>query len=466
MAKKLFVFLLCSMLVGLSLVPGRTEARTAKLQNKKVTIMKGQSRRVKLKYNRKKVSWTVLSGKKYIRLKKKSRTGVTIVGKKKGRAVVRAKVGKRKFTCKVTVRGEIKKPLPSLSPKETEKPGNDNVPVQTLAPTETERPDTAESDSPSATPTPGDILENDKTIPGKILIAYFSMVEDVPENADAVTHATPIIGNTESAALEIQKAVGGDLFAIKTVKKYPASHSQCSQIASEELNNGIRPELSTHVNNISDYNIVFLGFPIWVYREPMAICTFLEEYDFSGKTIIPFCTSMAVGIETSVEDIQNLCPGVEVLAGLRLATEQEDYSEQVSDWVRELNICGDNGKNTTSIILETENSSLNGYLYDSVPASSLLDQLPLTVTLNDSDNDFCGGSLNLEYSNADIKTGYKNGDLAFWTPGKNFVIFVDDEEKSASTGNLVILGRLTESQQVLDSLKGTLTITIKKADSP
>lgn len=61
-------------------------------------------------------------------------------------------------------------------------------------------------------------MENDKPLSGKILIAYFSMVEDMPENADAVTHATPKAGNTESVAFEIQKAVGGDLFAIKTVK--------------------------------------------------------------------------------------------------------------------------------------------------------------------------------------------------------------------------------------------------------
>lgn len=412
MSKKLFVFLICSsMLAGLTIIPDRAEA--TKLQDRKVTIMVGQSKRIGLKYNRKKVSWNVLLGKKYIQLKKKSRTGVTIVGKKKGRAIVRAKVGKRKFICKVTVKGAEKKPVLSLPPKETEEPDNNNTPVKTPTPAETGKPGSVESEMPSATPVPGDIVENDKPLSSEILIAYFSMVEDMPENADAVTHATPKAGNTESVALEIQKAVGGDLFAIKTVKKYPVSHSQCSQMASEELNNGIRPELSTHVDNMSGYNIVFLGFPIWVYREPMAVCSFLEEYDFSGKTMIPFCTSMAAGIETSMEDIQKLCPDAEVLAGLRLTTGQESYSEQVINWIRELHIGADNDRNTTPIILETENTYLNGYLYDSVPADSLLDQLPMTVTLNDSDNDFCGGSLNLEYSNADIKTGYKNGDLAF-----------------------------------------------------
>ncbi len=115
---------------------------------------------------------------------------------------------------------------------------------------------------------------------------------------------------------------------------------------------------------------------------------------------------------------------------------------------------------TTPIILTIGNKKLKGYLYDTEPAKSLIAKLPLTITLDDSDNDFCGGNLNLKYSKKDVQNGYKNGDLAFWTPGRNFVIFVDDEEKSADTGDLIILGKLTESQKVLDSLKGTLKVTI------
>lgn len=115
---------------------------------------------------------------------------------------------------------------------------------------------------------------------------------------------------------------------------------------------------------------------------------------------------------------------------------------------------------TTPILLTIGNKKLKGYLYDTEPAKSLIAKLPITIILDDSDNDFCGGNLNIKYSEKDVQNGYKNGDLAFWTPGKNFVIFVDDEEKSADTGDLVILGKLTESQKVLDSLKGTLKVTI------
>lgn len=118
---------------------------------------------------------------------------------------------------------------------------------------------------------------------------------------------------------------------------------------------------------------------------------------------------------------------------------------------------------TTPITLTIGDTVLNGYLNDSDPAKSLIAMLPLTITLNDSDNDFCGDNLDIEYSEDDVQSGYKNGDLAFWPPASNFVIFVDDEENSANTGNLVILGKITEPQAALDALEGTIDVTIALA---
>lgn len=170
----------------------------------------------------------------------------------------------------------------------------------------------------------------------KILIVYFSLTDIIPDGADAVTHATPSIGNTEYAAMEIQKQTGGDLFAIKTVENYPVSHSECSAIAEEEMRSDARPELSTHVENMEDYEIVYIGFPIWWYQEPMAVRTFLEEYDFSGKTIIPFCTTLGAGVEESEENIKSLCPDAVVLDGLTLHTGRDSFHEPVTEWLVEI----------------------------------------------------------------------------------------------------------------------------------
>ncbi|MCM1532807.1 MAG: cyclophilin-like fold protein [Ruminococcus flavefaciens] len=109
---------------------------------------------------------------------------------------------------------------------------------------------------------------------------------------------------------------------------------------------------------------------------------------------------------------------------------------------------------------------LNAILNDSAPAQSLKSQLPLSVTLNDSDNDFCGGNLQIDYSSDDVQYGYRNGDLAFWTPANNFVIFVSDEETSQNTGNLVILGRITDDLTVFENgtISGSITVLIELAD--
>lgn len=119
----------------------------------------------------------------------------------------------------------------------------------------------------------------------------------------------------------------------------------------------------------------------------------------------------------------------------------------------------------TPITLTIGDTVLEGYLNNSTPAQSLIAQLPLTVTLNDSDNDFCGDSLDIEYSESDVTAGYKNGDLVFWTPASNFVIFVSGEENSANTGNLVPLGHITSPQEMLDALEGRIDVTIALKDN-
>lgn len=171
---------------------------------------------------------------------------------------------------------------------------------------------------------------------GNILIAYFSLTEVIPEGANASSHATPYAGNTESVAREIQTQIGGDLFKIQTVRTYPTSHSECSRIAEQEMRSNARPELSSHVEDMAQYDIVFLGYPIWWYQEPMAIRTFLEEYDFGGKTIVPFCTTMSAEISQSIGNINELCPDSTIVNGHTFSTGRADNSSAVTEWLTEI----------------------------------------------------------------------------------------------------------------------------------
>lgn len=169
-----------------------------------------------------------------------------------------------------------------------------------------------------------------------ILIAYFSQDDVVPEGADAVTHATPAVGNTKTAAMAIQQLVGGDLFKIKTVQEYPAFHRENSAVAEKEVRENMRPELSEHIENMDFYDTIFIGYPIWWHMEPMAVRTFLEEYNFSGKTVIPFCTSMGVNINRSEINIKEIIPEANMLKGLRLYTGRSNMVENISDWLKDI----------------------------------------------------------------------------------------------------------------------------------
>lgn len=135
----------------------------------------------------------------------------------------------------------------------------------------------------------------------KILIAYFSHT-----------------GNTELAAWQIQAAVGGQLFAIQTEVPYPQDKSECGKIAKQELAGNERPPLAADLADISQYDTIFIGYPVWYGTTPMAVRTFLEAHDFSGKVLVPFCTIKKSGIEKSLDAIATSCPQADITKGLAL----------------------------------------------------------------------------------------------------------------------------------------------------
>ncbi len=180
---------------------------------------------------------------------------------------------------------------------------------------------------------------NNGNISGKVLVAYFSRANYVPDGTDGVTGATNKAGNTKTVAQYIQEKTGGTLFEIVPERNYPISHTECSAIAQQEAENNERPSLKSHVENMEDYDIVFVGFPIWVYREPMAVLTFLEEYDFKDKTVIPFCTSMAVGISASEDDFKKTLSDADIKSGLRINyTLSGNWQGEVDHWIDRLGL--------------------------------------------------------------------------------------------------------------------------------
>jgi flavodoxin len=135
----------------------------------------------------------------------------------------------------------------------------------------------------------------------------------------------------------IREIIDGDLFSIDTAQSYPKDYSATVNIAKKELNGNARPELSGHVENMEYYNVIFLGYPNWLGTMPMPVFTFLEEYDFSGKTIIPFCTHGGGGMGRSENDIAKLCPKATLLKGFSVQGSRVSAAKKnVADWLNKL----------------------------------------------------------------------------------------------------------------------------------
>lgn len=166
----------------------------------------------------------------------------------------------------------------------------------------------------------------------KILTAYYSRRG---ENYVGGTVRNLPRGNTEYVAGRIAAFTGCDLFQIETKEKYPENYTAMTEVAMQELQAEMRPELVSSVADMSRYDTIILGYPNWWGTMPMCVFTFLESYDFTGKTILPFCTHEGSGLGHSMEDMRRLCPGVEVKDGLAIRGSSVASSDKlIEEWLK------------------------------------------------------------------------------------------------------------------------------------
>ena len=169
----------------------------------------------------------------------------------------------------------------------------------------------------------------------KILVIYFSSANTA--DFDAVSSATPSFngqGSTEYLATYIHSKVGGDMEKIMPVKDYPMSYSDCADYAKAERDRDDRPEFQKLSVNPEDYDVIFIGYPMWWYTLPMILYTLFDMYDFSGKIIIPFNTHEGSGDGGTYDEIREFEPGATVLEGLAVRGGNADRSENdVDKWL-------------------------------------------------------------------------------------------------------------------------------------
>lgn len=146
-------------------------------------------------------------------------------------------------------------------------------------------------------------------------------------------------GNTRAVAEQIRTLTGGQMVEIQTVNPYPAEHRATTEQAKKELTAGFKPPLTTQVPDMAKYDVIYVGSPNWWQTMAPPMMTFLTEYDFAGKTLVPFMTHGGGGLGRTVQDMKSLCPTAKVLDGLSVrGTAAANAHKDVEAWLRKLGL--------------------------------------------------------------------------------------------------------------------------------
>ena len=163
------------------------------------------------------------------------------------------------------------------------------------------------------------------------LVAFYSRAD---ENYFEGSYRYVEVGNTEKAAKMIAELIGADLFKIEQKENYAAEYQTCIEQAQTDKRASARPELVTMPESMDEYDEIYLGYPNYWGTMPMAVFTFLEQINWIGKTIHPFCTHEGSGMGSSVRDLEKNCAGAQIAKGLAIHGSEVDHAKTaIEAWI-------------------------------------------------------------------------------------------------------------------------------------
>ena len=301
-----------------------------------------------------------------------------------------------------------------------------------------------------------------------ILVVYFSWADNaiLADDVDAVASPSVIPpGNVQQLAGWVQEETGGDLFSIRVTDPYPSDWDECLDRANQERGDNARPELQENVENLDQYDTVFLGYPNWWYGVPMALLSFLEQNDLSGKDVYLFCSHGTGGLANSVELITEAAPEAVISDNIFDCYEEEAASSEdtIRSWVNGLGYSrpaeaedGDTAAAQRQISVQFGENTVVYVLNDGSAADSLYEMLPMTIEVEDySDNE------KIFYPEKGLDTGDSPlaqagaGTLAYYEPWGDVVFFYRDYNENPS---LFELGQAVSGGKLVSGMSGTITI--------
>lgn len=189
------------------------------------------------------------------------------------------------------------------------------------------------TDNSNSTGNTSDLMNEDPNA----LVVYFSVPDD--RNNSYVEVGGERLGNTQYMAQIIQQNTGADIFRIQPTIPYPTNHEELLEVAQDEIRTSARPEINGSIENFDSYDVVFVGYPNWNADMPYIMYSFFENYDFSGKTIVPFMTHGGSGFSGTRETIAELEPNATILEGKAISRNSIENAEQeIIDWIDEIGL--------------------------------------------------------------------------------------------------------------------------------
>ena len=326
------------------------------------------------------------------------------------------------------------------------------------------------SESTSTAPeqeTPNSVQsETSEDSESNILVAYFSWADNaiLADDVDAVASPSVIPpGNVQQLAGWVQEETGGDLFSIRVTDPYPSDWDDCLARANEERGDNARPELVENVENLDQYDTVFLGYPNWWYGVPMALLSFLEQNDLSGKEVYLFCSHGTGGLANSVKLITQAAPDATISDNIFDCYEEEASSseEVIRNWVNGLGYSQPAATEASAseqrrISVQFGENTVVYELNDGTASDSLYAQLPLTIEVEDysTNEKIFYPDEALDTSDSPLAQAGA-GTLAYYEPWGDVVFFYGDYNGNPS---LFELGQVVSGGELVSEMSGVITV--------
>lgn len=310
---------------------------------------------------------------------------------------------------------------------------------------------------------------------GKILIAWFSRWGNTnySSDVDATTGASIIMdngtrrGTTEVVARYIQTAVGGDLHLIETSAPYPTEFDDVRDQNHTEQAAGTLPALKKRIENMEQYDVIFIGYPNWALDVPQAILSFLSSYDLSGKTVVPFCTHAGYGAGSSYRSVQNAASDANVLDGIAIGDSEVLSAEsQVQSWLERIGIERAEPQEE-AIRITAGGHTFTGKWLDTPLANEIRGMFPLKATLGRyGGREYYGSMPSRPTETEEGQLRFENGNITYCPSNNTIAIFydkADDPDMGQLTMRIIPIGKVISGLEIFNEMDSRLEFIFDNA---